>query len=245
MSTKPTAAPGVLSGIIALGGAFFWASAAQAAQAGPSDLTDFIARMGGWFYVTNAQNDRTDQAEYWVQVSYLVASPTAPSNNTTITMTKYNQQREDKTKGTICATDTVVTETAVLDLRELQTKSTITPGADGPLKIWSVNLLMNGGKALIRKRTSIAPPTVVAAAGVAPSPSAAAAPSPPAAAAPNPSCPALRNGQTVVASTQQSDTSTYSIQFADEGQAKYFQMLISGAAPNMSPPRSMLAPPIP
>lgn len=208
-----------------------WVTNAQAAQAMPSDITDFITRMGGWFYVTDANNDPTDRikdptAEYWVQVSYLATLAPAGTNNTTITMTRYNQQREDTSKGTICLTRSVVTEVVALDLRELQPVSSITQATVGPLTIWSVNLLVNGGKALVRKKTTVAPPTIVS------------TPAGP------PTCPGLRNGQTVKTSTLQSDISSYPIQFADEGQAKYFQMLIAGAVPNMNPPRSTLAPPI-
>jgi hypothetical protein len=225
-----------------------WNAKVLAAQASASDVTDFIGRMGGWFYPIDPKKYNDPNARYWAQLSYTTTTATG-SANTIITMTRYNQQREDSAKGTICSTDTTVTDTVALDLRELQAKTTLTQRTEGPLNIWSVNLYMNGGKHLIRIKTATAPPSVAASTTVATPPPTT---SPPAAGVtPAPgtntpvaasNCPALRAGQTVVASTEQSDTNSYEIQFAGEEQAKYFQMLIASAALNMSPPRSIPAP---
>jgi hypothetical protein len=208
-----------------------WAAVAEGAQpANATDLTDYIARLGGWFHVTDSNSDPTDQihdpsAEYWVQVSYSVLAPATGSNLTTIKMTEYEQQRED-TKG-ICSTGNVTTDTVMIDLRELQTdKVTITPGTAGSLKVWLVNLVMPGP--LIRVVRAITPPTIVGfSAGSTTTGSGTAA-----------TCPALRNDQHIRATTQQFDTGTYPIQFAVADEAKYFKMLITSATGNLNPPRS-------
>lgn len=234
-------------GAISLLGSFCTTS--QAAPASTTDLTDFITRMGGWFYETDADNNSPAKivdpwAKYWVQVSYTASSNATPSYVTTIKMTRYNQQRED-TKG-VCSTDNVVTDMVVLDLRELQPTAPITADkVDKKWPVWSVKLMMNGGKPLIRVVTTVTPPTIVgfSAGSSAPASSAPASSGPGTGTAAT--CPALRNGQQLIATTQQSDQNFYSIQFAGQDQAKYFQMLIATAVPGLAPPRAKNGTPTP
>lgn len=198
--------------IAILFGVMFWTPRAVALQATAYDLQDFIGGLGGWFYPADQAIDPADH--YWVQMSYTVKPPATNSNITTITMTKVKQKINKNagvsSTGTVpapCSTDPPVTETVTLDLRDLQAVSTISPASSvGPLQVWSVNLLVIGGKALIRVNRVMSPPQCA------------------------------QSGTTYDVTTQQSDVNSYPIQFSNQEQAKYFQMLISSAVPTFSPP---------
>jgi hypothetical protein len=171
------------------------------------------------------------------------ASGASGSNITTLIMTKSMLQAESATGGiaspsasgppTIgppCSNGMTTTETVTLDLRELQAASTpvqstetIDEGrANNPtITLWTVNLMVNGGKKLIRVNTVTSPPTCKGAQG---------------------SSVALPGGKPVNSTTSQKDVNTYPVVFADGDQAKYLQMLVSGLVPSLNPPRSNVAP---
>jgi hypothetical protein len=247
MRRKLAAAPIYLSAVLISGS--ISSPVAQAGQpATATDLMDCITRMGGWFLETNvngqpiAVKDRDRSVQYWAQVSYVVTPPATNSNLTTIKMTRYDQERED-TKG-VCSTENMTTDTVLIDLRELQiSKVTLTPPPDpkdkdkdknkneDKVKVWKVNLVMNDGRPIIRKVTTVTPPTIVgfSAASSAPGIGTAA------------TCPGLRYGQDIKATTDQADVNTYAIEFANPDEAKYLLMLIQSQGSSLNPPRSKTA----
>lgn len=200
----------------------------MAIQATQYDILDFIQRLGGWYAKADVQAVRpTDQDHYWEQVIYKTMAPATNSNVTTITMTRsYNQ--ENHSNGNVCPTNMPVTQTVTLDLRELaptaeiiksDEKITIGLTSFGTKPIWSVNLVATSTQALIRNVETTTVPTGT----------------PPSTCAPV----ALKWD----AYTTQLDVGTYSIQFADENQAIYLQMLIESAVPTFNPPRLNGMPP--
>jgi len=183
-------------------------SSAVASQATASDITDFIKNSGGWFYSTDLSHPGDTLNHYWVQRSYTITPAAGSSSIVTIAVVQ-GEQKVNRSTGAPppCSTTQPATETVTLDLRVLQSATTISgPTVSGPLQIWSVGLLVSGGKPLIR---------VIKGASA-------------------PGCPPA--GGTNDISTQQSDVNTYAIQFANQDQAKYFQMLIASAVPAFNPP---------
>lgn len=228
---------------------------ARATQAGATDLMDFITRMGGWFRPVDSSKYRDSFGYYWQQVTYQAAPPAVGSNITTITMTKYNEERQDVKTGALCTTETVVTDTVTIDLRELRAATTApSQDKDG---IWSVSLVINSNKPLIRVKEIIAAPQTFVPA--APASSSSGSPTGAGGGAPSTgvipptgtvvasgsasSCSAQpRNGYAYKATTRQSDEYRYPIQFAGLEQARYFQMLVASAVPTFTPPRLVPAP---
>jgi hypothetical protein len=259
----------LFAGIVS--GCLWSVSGAQASQAATSDITDFITRLGGWFLATDPSGP-AQNTHFWAQISYTLqssastskttgagspasnqgaatttpntgstpsgtGSPTSGTNITTLVMTKSMMEAEKLTGGittTInqvsslgpaCSNGMTTMDTITLDLRELQS-TTVKPvtetidegrGASNPkIDVWNVSLKMNGGKNIIRVNTVESPPTCKVT--------------------------TLPNGQAIDSKVTQEDKSEYAIEFADEGQARYLQMLIESVVPTLNPPRPGVAP---
>jgi hypothetical protein len=204
-----------------------WSPLGSTAAAAPpvaSDLTDFIARVGGYLYTTSGDDTKE---HYWVQVSYKTIAPTSSPNITTITMTKFNPAAVYGTTGNgvpptsspaaltatstnpaslnLCAAANYVVETVTLDLRDLQAKTSEAQASEGTHQIWSVTLQTNGDN-LIRKNKQTLPAN----------------------------CPP--SGIKPDSAMEQQDVSQYAIFFTYKSQADHFQNLVRNTIPNLSPP---------
>jgi hypothetical protein len=203
-----------------------WRSDALAATPQVSDLTDYIAMLGGYLFTTSGSDDTNNI--YWVQVSYKVTPATSTSNVTTIVMTRYNPAAVSRASGlwlpiatlapatptstnlaqfNFCASDIYEVDTITLDLRDLQAVSTKTTGTDGAQPTWSIVLQTNSGN-FIRENKQSLPPT----------------------------CPYSGWDKKGKVTVVQTDVTNYPILFANEQEANQFQKLVSNVIPTLNPP---------
>ena len=164
-----------------------------------ADVTDFITQWGGWFLSADVAGDPSNH--YWMQTTY---SAKTTNNITVITLTRNAMQKENKFSGQVCSQDIITTVTITFDPRYLDTKTAVVPvkSAIGKAAIWTVtlsvqpNLVAGGNLAVVRELKTIQAPT----------------------------CPKL--GQRWDTATEQTDTTSFAVEFGDQNQAAYFVTLI-------------------
>jgi hypothetical protein len=234
----------------------------MAAPPTATDLTDFIVRLGGYFFKDPVP--ATDGQFSFAQASYSFKAPTPGSNIITIVKTQYDAVTIFTGNGTgssspqtppapspttpanpsqqlyFCADTFYFIETVTLDVRELQasmaapTPATFTGGPGGkvingpdgkPIQTWSVTLQtakrngLAGPPNLIRVNTQTLPANCA-----------------------NPAAadPLLDTSSQPSTSISQNDVYQYSIVFATQDQAIYFQLLLNGFVAATSVPVSLI-----
>jgi hypothetical protein len=186
------------------------------------DVSSYITRVGGWYHSFDIPGDQVNH--YWRQVAYTVNNKgvvgSAPA--IVITVTRSMLMKQNRITGVTCSQGEVVTQTITADPRDIRATNITNrtaaaaatplsiPKGQGPAPdVWRVNFLTTTKSPVVRQSTTIAVPT----------------------------CPTQGQSWDATVSTPQTDpaanppqtdSTSFSIEFADKSQADYLQALIPG-----------------